>query len=353
MSQETMDWLNKNVLVGFTESRKSPGNPDGVAWHYDKKFQGDEDNHYTGAIPVEDVRRRLFSWEPELLPVFYEHNGERVDCDYIAAVNGDTGELMGIHGKDYVAHSYNQWLIDYVSSILDDNLQIGSAALLRDGAVAFVTVEVPENVTTPEGVQFRPYLCAVTSLNGSIATTFKRCITNWVCDNTMSAGLREEGQEFKVKHTKNSIARLTDARQALSIVHSIADDFTAEVKRLCEIEVSKPMFSKFLDEYSPIPEEDIARKESDGSYMVLNKKAITQATNRRDELTHMYYHDPRVNDHQGTAWGVLQAVNTFANHRSQTRGTIREERNMLNMVTGKFDTVDSEALETLSKVIAA
>lgn len=350
MSQETIDWLNNNVLVGFTEKRKSPGNPDGVAWHYNKSYQGDESNHYTGAIPVEDVQRRLFSWEPVMVPAQFEWNGITQVTKWAFAINGDTGEVMGCHGEDYVAHSYNQWLISNVSSILDDELQIGSAALLRDGAVAFVTVEVPDNITTPEGVKFRPYLCAVTSLNGSIATTYKRCVTNWVCDNTMSAGLAEVGQEFKVKHTKNSLVRLTDARNALSIVHDIADDFSAEVKRLCETEVSNKMWSEFLDGYKPIPEEDIAMRE-DKSAVILNKKAITQTQNVRDELNHMYHHDKRVSEWEGTAWGVLQAVNTYANHKSQTRGTIREERNMLSMVTGKFDIIDQEALTVLNTIV--
>ena len=57
MSQETFSWLNRNVLVGFTDKR-------GDAWHYRASDQGDEPNHYTGAIPVADVERRLFHWTP-------------------------------------------------------------------------------------------------------------------------------------------------------------------------------------------------------------------------------------------------------------------------------------------------
>lgn len=349
MSQESIEWLNKNVLVGFTEKRKSPGNPDGVAWHYDKRFQV-ESNHYAGAIPVEDVKRRLFSWEPELVPVEYIWNDKRYPTDYVAAINGETGELKGIHGKDYVAHSYNKWLIEYVASILDEDLQIGSAALLKDGAIAFVTVEVPDNITTPEGVVFRPYLCAVTSLNAFIATTYKRCVTNWVCDNTMSAGLAEAGQEFKIRHTKNSLAKLTDARQALGVVLAVADDFSKEVGRLCGTQISKPQWNKVLDLYKPIPKEDKAVKE-DGTVIVLNKKGITQAKNVREELDHMYFNDERVRDWNGTAWGVLQTINTYATHKSGTRGTLREERNMINMVTGKYDQLDQEVLSILNQVV--
>ena len=45
MSKETQEWLNRNVLIGYTERR-------GNAWHYRASDQGDEPNHYPGAIPL-------------------------------------------------------------------------------------------------------------------------------------------------------------------------------------------------------------------------------------------------------------------------------------------------------------
>ena len=56
MSRETIEHLNTNVLIGNTDQR-------GHAWHYRAEEQGDESNHYPGAIPIEDVQRRLFHWE--------------------------------------------------------------------------------------------------------------------------------------------------------------------------------------------------------------------------------------------------------------------------------------------------
>ena len=57
MSTESSEWLNRNVLIGFTDKR-------GRAWHYRKSEQGQEPNHYSGPIPLGDVERRLFAWEP-------------------------------------------------------------------------------------------------------------------------------------------------------------------------------------------------------------------------------------------------------------------------------------------------
>lgn len=349
MSRESIEWLNTNVLVGFTEKRKSPGNPNGVAWHYSEDAQGDESNHYPGAIPVDDVERRLFSFEPTLVPATYEYDGETKTSDHIFVVNDQTGEVLGCHGKDYVPHSYKQWLMENVSTILDDELQIASAALLSKGSVAFVTVEVPDNITTPEGVVFRPYLCAVTSTNGTIATTYKRCVTNWVCDNTMGAGLRENGMEYRVRHTKNSHMRLQGAKDALAIVHDIADDFSKEISQLCDTKVTDKQMGLILDQLVPVPKDDVATKE-DGSTIVLNQKKITIAENKRADLMTMYNSDPRCKDWNGTAWGVLQTFNTYQNHESTVRGQTRTHKNMMAMVKGDFETHDQNVLDSIAAV---
>ena len=114
------------------------------------------------------------------------------------------------------------------------------------GAIAWVEVSVPESITTPEGVVFRPNLLATTSFDGSIATTFKRTVTDTVCDNTRD-GLAEPGQQYKVKHSRYSVARLAEAREALAMVHTLADDFAAEVAKLCATPVTTTQWQQFLD----------------------------------------------------------------------------------------------------------
>ena len=57
MSRETLTHLNTQTLIGYTSKR-------GQAWHYRADHQGSEPNHYEHAVPVADVRRRLFHWSP-------------------------------------------------------------------------------------------------------------------------------------------------------------------------------------------------------------------------------------------------------------------------------------------------
>lgn len=343
MSRETSEWLNQNTLIGFTDKR-------GHAWHYRASDQGDEPNHYPDAIPVADVKRRLFGWSFTAEPVYVRFNGEFIAVpNTLAQVRDDNGFVAGIHSDNYVGHGYGQFLVSKVENILDDTLSIGSAGLLMGGAVGWVSVEVPENITTPEGVAFRPNLLAVTSFNGKYATTYKPIVTCVVCDNTLSAGLSESGEVFKAKHTKNSGFKISAARDALGIVHTIADDFTAEVKQLCETTVTDKQWASFLDAY------DLTSTVNHTTGEDKVRRALTMAENARGEFTRLYRYDQRCAPWSGTAFGVLQTANTYAQHYGIVRNAAggHAERNMLNAIGGKVDELDAGTLDTLNKVLVA
>ena len=165
MSKETLQHLNINTLIGNTDAR-------GTAWHYRAEYQGSESNHYPGPIPVDDVERRLFSWQAESRRLAVETPAQLETMTHLSedgqplrwAVLGDRqaiarsddthGSVMGIFKPGYQMHQYREWLLTTVANILDDTLAISSAGLLRDGAIAWVEVSVPETITTPEAVSY-------------------------------------------------------------------------------------------------------------------------------------------------------------------------------------------------------
>lgn len=329
MSQETLKWLNENTLIGYTEKR-------GNAWHY---RQG-SNNHYPGAIPVDDVVRRLFNWHPVKAPTFYEFEGRKIQSEKFAILRSDNGKELGSFKDGYQPHDYQEWLIHNIGTLMDtstDDLGIGSAGLLKGGAVAWCEVTVPETFTTPEGVEFRPNFLAASSFNGSLATTYKRTVQNTVCDNTMAVALAEKGQQVKIKSTRNSLTRVADVREALALIHSAEDDFAREVAALGKIKVDDHMFEGFIDLLAPLPKPGDAK----------TTRAITLAENKRDELWRLWRNDERVAPWRGTGLGVLQAKNTYEHHSMNVRGMSRAERNMLNAVNGQTDKADAQTLEMI------
>ncbi|GAA3624651.1 hypothetical protein GCM10022419_132810 [Nonomuraea rosea] len=336
MSRESLTWLNQNTLIGFTAKR-------GTAWHYRASQQGDEPNHYSGPIPVADVKRRLFHWEPvegTLETSYLTSDGvtRLTDPSGKTIIRPDTGHILGIFKRGFQIHEYKRWLVEHVETILDDDLAIGSAGLLRNGAVAWVQVELPDTCTTPEGIAFRPFLSAATSLDGSLSSTYQTGAQLIVCDNTLSAALASNNaKRVKIKHSRNSLARVVDVRDALGVIHRAADDFAAEVRQLCQIDVSNAQWTAFLNRHAPIPAERGPKR--------------TNALTKRHALTRLWNDDERVSPWQGTAFGVLQAVNTFTHHDQTVRGAVRAERNMHRMVKGEIDDLDLSTIRTLETAL--
>ncbi len=351
MSRESLQWLNMHTLIGCTDKR-------GTAWHWRAQEQGERSNHYPGAIPVEDVQDRLFGWQAESRRLAVELEADRASMTHLskdgqprlwavvadrqAICRSDDDTVMGIFGPGYTRHQYREWLLTTVANLLDGDLAISSAELLRGGAIAWVEVSMPDTITTPEGVAFRPNLLATTSFDGSIATTYKRTITDTVCDNTRELALSERGQEVKVKHSRHSGLQLAPARQALQMVHSLADDFAQEVARLCRIEVTPIQWKAFLDAHIP--------RVHTTTGLPLTGRSLTTADRKRDTLTTLYRADPRVSPWAGTAHGVLQAVNTYEHHERVVRGE-RGERNGLKTITGDFGRLDRSTWKTLTAIL--
>lgn len=348
MSTQTMEWLRSNVKVDLTRT--------GTPWHGERNPDGSlaaNPNHYNGAVPLDDVVRDLFPWEPTGAPISVTFKGENVILPgYKAWLRDDTGAVMGIHTDGYVGHGYRTWLLENVSAILKDDLSIISAGLLDDGAKAWVQVGLPESVKV-EGVEYRATLFATTSLDGSIATTYKIVITMVICDNTRAAALGERGNEFRVKHTKNSGLRIMEARDALGIIQKSAGVFGEEVQALLAQKITPKQAAKFWDAYAPIPETKYANMQGTGELFEVNKKAVTMATRKRDNLIGMYQTDNRVAPWKGTAFGILQAVNTYEHHESRAnKGTVRLERNMLRTVKGEYESLDRDTNKVLQAVLA-
>jgi phage/plasmid-like protein (TIGR03299 family) len=357
MSKETIEWLNTQTLIGFTEKR-------GTAWHYRADEQGDEPNHYPGAIPVEDVERRLFHWEALSRPVAttlpcdltdpamagIDDDGMPYKLLWIEGeqrmVRPDTEAVFGNFKSGYQGHQYREWLLDNVATILDDDLGISSAGLLREGAQAWVEISVPDTITTPQGVTFRPNLLAVTSFDGSLATSYGRKVTNTVCDNTMASALGEKDQKIKFKHTRYSALQVGQAREALAMVYTLADDYMAQLDRLEAVKVSEVAWKKFLDAHVLTDDNGNVR-----TWAELKGRSKTMATNKWEGLNRLYAHDQRVAPWAGTAIGVVQAVNTYVHHEGIVRGATRPERNMASAIEGKFDALDQDTLDTLMSVL--
>jgi phage/plasmid-like protein (TIGR03299 family) len=347
MSQETLEWLNTMTLIGFSGKR-------GKFWHYRESMQGGEPNHYEGAVPVEDVKRRLFNFQLNETPLYIivpcdlQEATQLIDGkpfkqvvieDRKAITASDNNDVLGIFKGGYQPSQFTQSLLDDTEEVLGQGAEIGSAGLLQNRAVAWVQFEAKETLTAC-GMDYRPFVMACDSCNGSLAKTWNKGNKVVGCDNTMADSLLASLAIFKLKHTKYAKFNADTVRDALGILEEIGVEFAESLEVLSNWAVTDADWAKFLDE--------VCKFDADAK----TTRSQTIAATKRSDLQNLWENDERVNPWKGTALGVVQATNTWGQHVQTVRGASRASRNMLNDITGATYKADADTLKVLELICA-
>jgi phage/plasmid-like protein (TIGR03299 family) len=333
MSRETIEWLNQNSLIGFTDER-------GKAWHH---LEG-VDNHFAGAIPVERMLELMSYPLAEGVPTVTVLGDDGVTTfeakGHKGIVRLDTGEVFKFFKEGYRIHQPKEWLVNNLDTLTHGGLNLAAGLLLRGGAVAAVQAELEDTRTGAEGVKHRPYITAATSMDGSLATTYLVGTRLWVCDNTLTYALAENSAlRHKVRHSSNSLGQMVKVRDNLGlVVEQVGDVIDTEIARLTSEFVSDDRWAEFTKAFTGL--DDIQRP---------GGKAEKNGERRTADLNRLWNHDDRVAPWKNSAWGVLAAVNTAEHHVWGTDDN-RETRNGLRTVQGKWDGIDRNTLRVLATV---
>lgn len=370
MSAETLEWLNENTMIGFTAEREKYAGQGWTTfntttgqneawWHQDGYKLG-----YPGAIPADEVIKHLFHWTPVECPITLrvpcgadEADGQDgtgayyrlvPDMQRKAMIRPDNDTVFGYFGKEsYKPHLYPEWLIDGPAKIVDSELGIGTAGLLRGGGVAYVTLELPDMVRIGAGMDIRPWIVASTSLDGTRATTFKTGSFAPVCDNSLDAFFfgGDEGK-FKVKHSSKSMGKLADARTALGLVYQHAEEMSAFLDSLATVDVTDQQFQQIIAQIAPVPAPE-HQPGKNGAVQVKNQRSITIAEGKQNDLTNLWLRDPRAAPWTGTLLGAFQSFNTWNEHfRPQNSNGV--ERMMLGTLDGSFAKADADFFQIVA-----
>lgn len=315
MSQETYGWLAKNVLAGFVQDREP-------WWLKLAKAEGHEPNTFDGPVPIDNVKQLLCSWQPEtsnlldesaVLDILGRNDGQTVTKAQLAEAlvashkiikASDDKSQLGLVGADAATHTYQDWLVGTVEECVSaDVLEVSSAGLLRGRSQAWIQIERPQTAVGPDGILFSPYVTLSTSLDASLASQINQNTQMTICDNTLNV---TRGQGVSFKHTSRSASKLGTFRGVMNAIMQGETDFKAVLESLLADEVSDNKFGKFLEAFVPIKDDDAPAKK-------------TRSERKRQDITQLYKSDARVQGWKGTAFGVVQAVNTYDQHRSQLR----------------------------------
>lgn len=329
-------------LLGFTQEREGA-----QAW---ASYFG-EHNTFDGEVPLDRVEQLMdYPLREARLTFQYEVEDDGGNPggtmqgeipDRKAIVRADTGKTLGIFKQGYQIHQPKEWLVKNLSNILDANLRIGAATLLKGGAVAIVQAEKPGTWEGAEGVRFRPYVSAATSHDGSLSTRYFTGTTIIACENQMGL-IRDQSNGVSIRHSANSMMRLHEVRTRLDVlVAQVGDEMDQHIRKLTERYVTDQQFEDIVQSFTA---EDKLRDKGGRAFTIAEKKANT--------LRELWANDDRVAPWRNNAWGVATAFNTASHHELSNKGNAdkRFERNQMRAVDGSWSSFDGNVLRMLERV---
>ena len=366
------EWMNAgNAMLGFTAQREKWANNGFMSMQADGSYKAWWQNDtfpyaYPGAIPVVDVYTKLLDWHTQecdiAVKLYLPTGDERTvdahgqddkgyfiwvqDPEHKAIVREDSEVVFGYFGQEsYEKHDYIP-LIEQCAKIADGELGVASAFLMDHGAVFIIGMELPEDITTTEGIEHRVRLQASTSQNGRFATRFDVVDEFAVCSNSFRLNLNKadkSGKSFTVKHTSRSLGRIMDAHTALSLVYKATEEFNLFLDSMTKVDITDQQFQSIVNGLVAIPE----TKFNDNGDQT-NKGAQTIADGKRDKLTHMWSFDHRCRQFKGTLFGAFQTWSTWNQWERPTGDKL--EASIMGTLTGKFNDTDAEFFDLVKSL---
>ncbi|MFG2716654.1 DUF932 domain-containing protein [Streptomyces goshikiensis] len=247
-------------------------------------------------------------------------------------------ETLGVVGPDYTPVQ-NEEHAEFLNYLVDESgAHFETAGSLRDGRQVFLTMKLPQSLTIGRSDEVDLYIAAFNSHDGSSAFRIVVTPVRVVCANTLRAGLRTAKSSYTVRHTSGARGRIAQARQALGLTFTYAEEFEKAAQRMLDAEMTTSMLRSVVEELWPVANGDSARKKTNqatrwSSIRNLFEEADTQAGIR------------------GTAWAGYNAITEYANHVAPARGTNPDLKNAARaerVITGTADDVMERAFRLMA-----
>lgn len=253
-------------------------------------------------------------------------DGNKIDVpDSFAVVRGDINQAIGVVGKNYEIFQ-NSEAFAFFDEVVGDKLAIyETAGALHGGRKVWILAKLPQELFI-KGTDDRTdsYVLLGTSHDGSQALMMMPTLTRVVCNNTYTLAMSNFSIEsgIKVRHTRNMKAKVSLARERLSIINEQISEYQEQSNYLASIKLNPGQFKTYIESLFPDNKE---------------AKNNTRTINMRNMIT-LNFEDNEFAETDGTAWAAFNAVTRFVDHQRSTKGSDDTDRRNNRMESVLFTT---------------
>jgi phage/plasmid-like protein (TIGR03299 family) len=251
---------------------------------------------------------------------------EEAEVRFVAAGNRSLGSIHAFPEQKVLYRSDTQAPLSVVSTryqvvqpaeILEfyrdltehSGFELETAGVLKDGKKLWALARTGQSVTLKGKDTVNGYVLLATACDGTLATTAQHTSVRVVCNNTLQIALGDSAGAVKVGHRSQFDAQAV--KRQLGIAVSSWDAFMVRMKALSERKVSDAEAEEFLRRVLTYPTTNPANRD----VLAVNERAIKAVAG-------LYSGRGKGADlasASGTAWGLLNAVTEYVDHRRRAR----------------------------------
>lgn len=210
--------------------------------------------------------------------------------------------IFGIVSKQYKVIQ-NHDAFDFTDALLgmgSGEITYETAGSLNGGRTVWLLARMPERMILDDKLQ--PYLVFTNSHDGK--SSAKAFITpiRVVCQNTLNMAIGGADRMWSTTHTGDIKGKMDEARRTLALYDIYMNHLQSEADKLATMKLNPAWVDAFICKLMPIKPEfsDVRIKMTEESRLLLKE---------------IYETRPDLSNFRGTAWGMVNAVADYVDHK--------------------------------------
>lgn len=242
----------------------------------------------------------------------------------------DTKSPLGIVSPTYKTVQPRDLVETFRGVLREGGLELSSIGTLFGGKRFFCTAKIGEAAPVSQRDRIGSYILGVSSLDGSLKTSFRRSSTRVVCNNTLRMAFAEGPAELTISHRSQFDVKAVRAFMGLNT--AAWDAFKHGIVRLANKPVDAETAEVVLQGLFGGEKKDADKVRESAAYKKV--LALFNGEGKGAKMDGVF----------GTAWGLLNAVTEYADHHVRAQS---DENRFASSQFGQGAAMKSAALDML------
>ncbi len=237
------------------------------AWHGLGKVL---DNYPTSAEALKFAGLDFTVIKEDIYTTNFNADGQAMDFTqkiktHFATIRQDTGNVLGVVGKDYEIVQNIDAFSFFDSIVGGDGIQYETAEALGKGERIFITAKLPSYIKVGKEDLIEQYLFLTTSHDGYGSITAAFTPVRIVCNNTLNAALRNFSNSIKIRHTANAKDRLEQAHKVMGISNQLSGQLETIFNTWTKVKVTDPELHRLI-QLAMVPNKEVLENINTGKW---------------------------------------------------------------------------------------